>query len=203
MKKIFTPVVGLAKRTYAEISLKAKKVATAVKSQIEFVALAAEADALMLDAKNFDLALQKETTKSVTQERRTLASSIIAKLEILMWNCYDIAKDDAELFLLTGYSIKKTPVKVTVLEMPKDMTAKYGKNEGEIEITFKGDKHAAFYKVMVGTTPDNMQLAGVYTTSRIVITGLQSSSLYYIKVMACGARGVVSFWSPVISQKAA
>lgn len=201
-KAELVPVIN-CKRTYDGVLQKGRSVFTSLNGNTNFTGI----DALLLKLKtaneNLQILLETETTKSITKQRQTGKKLILSILEQLGWNCVAQSNGNDSVFLTSGLDLKKSPEKVTFLPVPEKITTVAGDKEGQIKVSFKAGKGSRFYKVLVGLSETDLKQFGIYTTSRIVLSGLQSGTIYYMQVMACGPRGVESSWSPMFNKRAA
>ncbi len=197
------PVLGLNKRTYNTVADKADAVVAALTGNANFTGLTTKLTTLGSDNQRLRALMALEPTKSITVEKQEYKKSILQQMEELMWDCFTQVAGDMVKFLTSSFGTKKAPAPVNFLAQPEQITPLAGSKDGEIAIRFKADKHSRFYKLMLGISETEMTQFGLYTSSRILLTGLESGKMYYIKIMACGTRGVESAWSAVVSRRAA
>ena len=129
-------------------------------------------------------------------------------LENILIECANAASmlcgKDVSMYLLTGFGMKSKPVRVTALDVPKNLTFKQGSIDGSVNAQFKGVKNAGSYEVWVGASSSNPSEWTMFSSSKgspILITDLTPLTVCYGRCRAIGARGIKSDWSEVVSFK--
>lgn len=104
------------------------------------------------------------------------------------------------LMLSAGFDVRKKPSPVGVLDKPKSLTVKTGRNIGEVELISAAVSNARFYIFEYMECPaneDSQWIPVVHTRHNVNIDGLKSRTEYAFRVSG-GASNGVRVWSDVI-----
>jgi hypothetical protein len=139
---------------------------------------------------------------SLKNKNRNELNGLLRKLaHYVQLNC----NDDAQLVLNTGFQVKAKAVRSGLpLDKAEIISVANGQAK-ELVITVKKVLRAKSYEAEAAAVgPNNtvgpFQPAGVFTKSRMTITGLQPGTVYAIQVRAKGGPTGSGDWSDAVSQ---
>ena len=112
-----------------------------------------------------------------------------------------VSKGDAILIMGAGFDTYKTPMPIGILEKPKSLTVRHGKNSGSVELISSVVPNARFYifeYTLCPVTDESIWMSNVSTKRNLLIEGLESRREYVFRV-AGGASVATRAWSDTIS----
>jgi hypothetical protein len=111
------------------------------------------------------------------------------------------AKQDRLIAESSGFSISKEPTPQPPIERPEGLSLTDGINAGELLLIFKRVLRARSYMYQISLDPtDETKWVTVNgTIRRNLFTGLKSKEEYYVRVIAVGTNGQVTY-SDVVSR---
>lgn len=209
MKRIFlnfiiVPSLRTGKMSDEQFTNYVTNIIYSMTGNANFATLTAQITALK--TKNTEFAVAKGNVKhgpaGSAAEKDAIRAEEEQMLKAMAIACSQIANGDLAVFLSSGF-IAREHHAVTGLNDPTKLLLENGTQETELKLSFLGDERAPFFKIWIGldtVTPTSLIES---TSSRYVLENLVPGTRYYVKVMACGTKGLKSGWSTFISRIAA
>jgi len=140
----------------------------------------------------------KKALNKGTDEKFILAQSeevVNEDYRLLALYAHRVTKGDEEKLIKLGFRI----VKPRVFNHHKVLKVLAGEHSGSVLVKYYKIKGAVSYLFQISTDGKNWTLYGVFTTCKIIITGLTPDTRYYFRVASVSSSGTTEY-SPLVSK---
>ncbi len=209
MKRIFlnfilVPKLGTSKMTDGNFMDFVSSIILSVKDNANFTNEQTAIGALKLKLADF-IATKgkiKYGPSGAAAAKDAIRAEMEQMLKALAIACADEVNNDLAKFLTSGFSIREHHA-ITGLKVPTAVKLSVGASDTQLELSFKGDEKASYYKIWIGLDTESLLNMVTTTASKLTVTGCKPGVRYYVRLAACGKKDVMSAWSSFVSRIAA
>ncbi len=197
-------VTGYSRGRYtdANLQLKAEQILNALTDNPAFTEPQPTLATLKSCSEKFSNALTEAASgsKEAIVRKNDVRTELEGVLKHLAGYVQIVSQGDEALILSAGFDVRKKPSPVGILEKPKSLTVRPGKNSGSVELISSIVPNARFYifeyvEAPIGDGSRWQQV--VHTRHNLLLEGLESRKEYAFRV-AAGASSTFRVWSDVI-----
>lgn len=196
-------VLKLSGKPIPYVSQKVHDVITALTANVIFPAPKPTLPEVTIQVDKMDTAFQNaiQGGKDKKALQKLEHKKMLDIMSSLMAYVQNTALGDETKILSSGFEVKKQRTPVGILQPPSNVRADFGFVPGEVLLLWGGVDGRLAYRVQTNASPGNNNTWQDYVftgKTRLIVTGLVSSSEYAFRIASLSAEGLGDYCPPVI-----